>query len=110
MELGREPDIGYRFIRSKTPFIYGRRHLKTAIAMSLFIGVHKNINDKQSIRGGESQVLKYAEKLLLALLQYWKGCTCCWSYCQCPQSSCRQGMDIEGGALVLADRGLCLML
>ena len=51
LELARDPIIGDRIVRSIAPSIYGHKHVKTAIAMSLFGGVAKNINDKHRIRG-----------------------------------------------------------
>ena len=51
LELARDPTIGDRIIKSIAPSIYGHKHVKTAIAMSLFGGVAKNINDKHRIRG-----------------------------------------------------------
>jgi len=40
-----------RIINSIAPSIFGHKHVKMAIAMSLFGGVPKNINDKHKIRG-----------------------------------------------------------
>jgi len=51
LELARDPMIGDRIARSIAPSIYGHKHVKTAIAMSLFGGVAKNINNKHRIRG-----------------------------------------------------------
>jgi len=51
LKLGRDPKIGSRIINSIAPSIYGHKHVKMAIAMALFGGVAKNINDKHKIRG-----------------------------------------------------------
>jgi DNA replication licensing factor MCM2 len=42
LELSKDPQIGERIIRSMAPSIYGHRHVKTALALSLFGGVHKD--------------------------------------------------------------------
>jgi DNA replication licensing factor MCM2 len=51
LELGRDPKIGERLVQSIAPSIYGHDFCKMALAMSLFGGVAKNINDKHRIRG-----------------------------------------------------------
>lgn len=49
--LARDPQIGDRLVQSIAPSIYGHDFCKMALAMSLFGGVPKNINDKHRIRG-----------------------------------------------------------
>ncbi len=51
LELSRDPKIGERIVESIAPSIYGHRHVKMALAMSLFGAVPKNISDKHRIRG-----------------------------------------------------------
>ena len=41
-DLGNDPQIGERIIRSIAPSIYGHRHVKTGVALSLFGGCHKD--------------------------------------------------------------------
>lgn len=74
LELSRDPKIGERIVQSIAPSIFGHDFSKTALAMALFGGVPKNVNDKHRIRGdvnvlllgdpgtAKSQLLKYAEK------------------------------------------------
>ena len=122
MELGRDPNIGDRIIRSMAPSIYGHRHVKTAIAMSLFSGVPKNINDKHRIRGdinvlllgdpgtAKSQVLKYAEKTApRAVYSTGKGASAVGLTASVHKDPVTKEWTLEGGALVLADRGMCLI-
>ena len=54
LALGRDPQIGDRLVQSIAPSIYGHDFCKMALAMSLFGGVPKNINDKHRIRGSYS--------------------------------------------------------
>ena len=73
--LGRDERIRKRIIKSIAPSIYGHEDIKTAIALSLFGGVPKNVNHKHPIRGdinvclmgdpgvAKSQLLKYISKV-----------------------------------------------
>eukprot|EP00605_Chrysophyceae_sp_TOSAG23-4_P001465 GSChrysophyteH1.ASY1.ANO1.1601.1 assembled CDS len=73
--LSQHPDIDQKIIDSIAPSIYGHRHVKTAVALSLFGGCAKQGgNGTHRVRGdinvlllgdpgtAKSQVLKYAEK------------------------------------------------
>jgi DNA replication licensing factor MCM2 len=51
LELARDPKIGDRLVQSIAPSIFGHDFCKMALAMSLFGGVAKNVNDKHRIRG-----------------------------------------------------------
>jgi DNA replication licensing factor MCM2 len=51
LELSRDPNIGQRIASSIAPSIFGHENCKMALAMSLFGGVPKNVNDKHRIRG-----------------------------------------------------------
>jgi DNA replication licensing factor MCM2 len=42
IQLSKDPQIGERIIKSIAPSIYGHRHVKTAIALALFGGCHKD--------------------------------------------------------------------
>ena len=73
LDLAKDPRIADRIVQSIAPSIFGHDVCKMALAMSLFGGVPKNINDKHRIRGdvnvlllgdpgtAKSQLLKYAE-------------------------------------------------
>ena len=51
LRLGRDPRIGERIVRSIAPSIYGVSHVKMAVALALFGGCPKNVNNKHRIRG-----------------------------------------------------------
>merc|ERR1719203_1208865 len=51
MELSRDPNIRERFIASMAPSIYGMKHVKTAIAISMMGGQPKVTAGKHRIRG-----------------------------------------------------------
>jgi DNA replication licensing factor MCM2 len=57
MELSRDPNIGQRIVDSIAPSIYGHKHVKMALAMSLFGAVPKNVDDKHRIRGDVNVLL-----------------------------------------------------
>ncbi|RKP21306.1 MCM-domain-containing protein, partial [Rozella allomycis CSF55] len=73
-KLSSDPNIGQRIIKSIAPSIYGHENIKTAIALSMFGGQPKNIQNKHRVRGdinvlllgdpgtAKSQFLKYIEK------------------------------------------------
>ena len=73
-KMAKHPQIAQRVIGSIAPSIYGCEHVKTALAMAMFGGQEKNVNNKHRIRGdinvllmgdpgtAKSQCLKYTEK------------------------------------------------
>ena len=122
LDLSKDPRIGERIIRSIAPSIYGHEVPKTALAMSLFGGVAKNINDKHRIRGdvnvlllgdpgtAKSQFLKYAEKTApRAVYSTGKGASAVGLTASVHKDPLTKEWTLEGGALVLADRGVCLI-
>jgi DNA replication licensing factor MCM2 len=122
LELARDPKIGDRIVESIAPSIYGHKHVKTALAMSLFGAVPKNISDKHRIRGdinvlllgdpgtAKSQMLKYAEKTApRAVYSTGKGASAVGLTASVHKDPITKEWTLEGGALVLADRGVCLI-
>ena len=122
LRLARNPNIGQRIIQSIAPSIYGHTHVKRAIAFSLFGGVPKNIGDKHRIRGdinvlllgdpgtAKSQVLKYAEQTApRAVFSTGKGASAVGLTAAVRKDPMTKEWTLEGGALVLADQGLCLI-
>ncbi|CAM9343704.1 unnamed protein product [Ascophyllum nodosum] len=122
LALGRDPQIGRRIISSIAPSIYGHQHVKTAIALSLFGGCAKDVNAKHRIRGdinvlllgdpgtAKSQVLKYCEKTApRAVYTTGKGASAVGLTAGVHKDPLTKEWTLEGGALVLADRGMCLI-
>lgn len=121
-ELSRQPKIIDRVINSMAPSIYGHKPLKTAIACSLFGGEAKNIKNKHRIRGdinvlllgdpgtAKSQLLKYAEKTShRAVFATGQGASAVGLTASVRKDPITQEWTLEGGALVLADKGTCLI-
>lgn len=122
LELARDPKIGDRIVQSIAPSIFGHDNCKMALAMSLFGGVPKNINDKHRIRGdcnvlllgdpgtAKSQLLKYAENTApRAVYSTGKGASAVGLTASVHKDPRTKEWTLEGGALVLADRGVCLI-
>lgn len=122
MELARDPRIGRRVIKSIAPSIYGHESIKTAIALSLFGGVCKDIQGKHRLRGdinilllgdpgtAKSQFLKYVEKTAnRAVFTTGQGASAVGLTASVIRSPVTREWTLEGGALVLADKGICLI-
>ncbi|CAB58403.1 MCM complex subunit Mcm2 [Schizosaccharomyces pombe] len=120
--LAKSPDIHNRIIASMAPSIYGHRSIKTAIAAALFGGVPKNINGKHKIRGdinvlllgdpgtAKSQFLKYVEKTAhRAVFATGQGASAVGLTASVRKDPITNEWTLEGGALVLADKGVCLI-
>jgi DNA replication licensing factor MCM2 len=122
LELARDPRIGERIVQSIAPSIFGHENTKMALAMALFGGVAKNINDKHRIRGdvnvlllgdpgtAKSQLLKYAEYTApRAVYSTGKGASAVGLTAGVHKDPITKEWTLEGGALVLADKGVCLI-
>ncbi|KAK9464788.1 MCM2/3/5 family-domain-containing protein [Lipomyces arxii] len=120
--LSKDPRIADKIIQSIAPSIYGHDDIKTAIACSLFGGVHKDINGKHSIRGdinilllgdpgtAKSQFLKYTEKTAhRAVFATGQGASAVGLTASVRRDPITSEWTLEGGALVLADKGVCLI-
>jgi DNA replication licensing factor MCM2 len=122
-ELSLDPQIGQRIIRSIAPSIYGHIHVKTAVALSLFGGCAKQGgNGTHRVRGdinvlllgdpgtAKSQILKYAEKTApRAVFTTGKGASAVGLTAGVHRDPITKEWTLEGGALVLADQGVCLI-
>ncbi|CUM65266.1 uncharacterized protein PRCAT00002899001 [Priceomyces carsonii] len=121
-KLSHERGIIDKIISSMAPSIYGHKDIKTAIACSLFGGVPKDINGKHSIRGdinvlllgdpgtAKSQILKYAEITAnRAVFATGQGASAVGLTASVRKDPITREWTLEGGALVLADKGTCLI-
>ncbi|KAG7910152.1 hypothetical protein KL906_002057 [Ogataea polymorpha] len=121
-QLSRERGIIDKIIASIAPSIYGHKDIKTAVACSLFGGVPKDVNGKHSIRGdinvlllgdpgtAKSQILKYVEKTAhRAVFATGQGASAVGLTASVRKDTITREWTLEGGALVLADKGVCLI-
>ncbi|KAJ7647242.1 MCM-domain-containing protein [Roridomyces roridus] len=120
--LARDDRIRKRIIKSIAPSIYGHEDIKTAIALSLFGGVAKDIDRKFRVRGdinvlllgdpgtAKSQFLKYAEKTAhRSVFATGQGASAVGLTASVRKDPVTREWTLEGGALVLADKGTCLI-
>jgi DNA replication licensing factor MCM2 len=120
--LARDPRIGNRIIKSIAPSIYGHQGIKTGIALALFGGQEKHPSATHRLRGdinvlllgdpgtAKSQFLKYVEKVAhRAVYTTGKGASAVGLTASVHKDAVTGEWTLEGGALVLADRGLCLI-
>nr|ACN78877.2 minichromosome maintenance 2 protein [Pisum sativum] len=120
--LGKDPRIGERIVKSIAPSIYGHDDIKTGIALAMFGGQEKNVEGKHRLRGdinvlllgdpgtAKSQFLKYVEKTgQRAVYTTGKGASAVGLTAAVHKDPVTREWTLEGGALVLADRGICLI-
>ncbi|KAL7094156.1 hypothetical protein ACP275_11G084200 [Erythranthe tilingii] len=121
-KLAKDPRIGERIVKSIAPSIYGHEDIKTAIALAMFGGQEKNVEGKHRLRGdinvlllgdpgtAKSQFLKYVEKTgQRAVYTTGKGASAVGLTAAVHKDPVTREWTLEGGALVLADRGICLI-
>ena len=120
--LSRDRDIINKIVESIAPGIYGHTDIKTAVALSLFGGVSKEARGQHKIRGdinvmllgdpgtAKSQVLKYIEKTAhRAVFATGQGASAVGLTASVRRDPLTSEWTLEGGALVLADKGTCLI-
>ena len=121
-ELSKDPQIVQKIVSSIAPSIFGHEDVKTALALSMFGGQAKDISGKHRIRGdinvlllgdpgtAKSQFLKYVEKSMpRAIFATGKGASAVGLTAGVHRDPITREWTLEGGALVLADTGVCLI-
>jgi len=120
--LARDPRIVQRIARSIAPSIYGHEDIKTALACSMFGGVVKDVQGKHRVRGdinclllgdpgmAKSQFLKYIQKVAhRAVYTTGQGASAVGLTAAVHRDQVTREWTLEGGALVLADNGICMI-
>jgi DNA replication licensing factor MCM2 len=120
--LSKDDHIADRIVASIAPSIYGHYDIKRALALALFGGEEKNPGDKHRIRGdinvllcgdpgtAKSQFLKFVEKVSpRAIFTTGQGASAVGLTAYVQRSPLTKEWTLEAGALVLADRGVCLI-
>ncbi|MEM2145615.1 MAG: minichromosome maintenance protein MCM, partial [Candidatus Jordarchaeaceae archaeon] len=118
-ELAEDPFIHQKIIRSIAPSIYGMENVKEAVALLLFGGQPKIMEDGVKIRGdanvlivgdpgtAKSQLLQYVARIApRGLYTSGKGTTAAGLTAAVLRDPDTGSMILEAGALVLADRGV----
>merc|ERR1719495_371951 len=122
MALSKDERIGERIIASIAPSIYGHDDIKRALALALFGGVTKNPGDKHKVRGdlnvlmcgdpgtAKSCFLKYIQSIApRAVFSTGQGASAVGLTAYVKKSQLTKEWTLEAGALVLADKGVCLI-
>lgn len=120
--LSKDDRIRQRVIKSIAPSIYGHEDIKTALALAMFGGVFKNPQGKHRLRGdinvlllgdpgtAKSQFLKYVEKTSnRAIYTTGQGASAVGLTAAVHKDTVTREWTLEGGALVMADKGVCLI-
>jgi len=122
IELSNDPKILNKLVDSMAPSIYGHDKVKEAIIMQLLGGVKKTRNDGVVTRGdmhillvgdpgaGKSQLLKRAQ-LIAPKSRYvsGKGASGAGLTASVVRDEFLRGWALEAGALVLANKGFCMI-
>ncbi|MEE6502161.1 hypothetical protein FKM82_004425 [Ascaphus truei] len=120
--LSKDERIGERIFASIAPSIYGHEDIKRGLALALFGGEAKNPGGKHKVRGdinvllcgdpgtAKSQFLKYVEKVSSrAVFTTGQGASAVGLTAYVQRHPVTKEWTLEAGALVLADRGVCLI-
>lgn len=120
LEISRDPNLYDNIIRSIAPSIFGMEEQKKAIALQLFGGCHKQMDDGTNLRGdihilligdpgvAKSQLLRYMSYLApRGIYASGKSASAAGLTAAAVRDDFGDGRwTLEAGALVLADKGL----
>ena len=119
-ELDNDPNLYSRLANSIAPEIYGHEDVKKALLLLLIGGVSKSVGDGMKIRGdinvclmgdpgvAKSQLLKYITKVApRGVYTTGRGSSGVGLTAAVMRDPVTDEMVLEGGALVLADNGIC---
>ena len=120
LRMSKDPDLFDNIVRSISPSIYGLDSVKKAIALQLFGGCHKEMDDGTVMRGdmhillmgdpgvAKSQLLRYMSMLApRGIYASGKSASAAGLTAAAVRDDFGDGRwTLEAGALVLADKGL----
>ncbi|CAB4375797.1 unnamed protein product [Rhizophagus irregularis] len=119
-EFARDPDVYTKLSKSIAPEIFGHDDIKKALLLLLVGGVSKSMGDGMKIRGdlniclmgdpgvAKSQLLKYISKVApRGVYTTGRGSSGVGLTASVNRDPVTDEMVLEGGALVLADNGIC---
>ncbi|KAF8561638.1 hypothetical protein P879_08044 [Paragonimus westermani] len=122
IKLSRDERIAERIFASIAPSVYGHDDIKRGITLALFGGEPKNPGGKHKVRGdinvllcgdpgtAKSQFLKSVEQLApRSVFTTGQGASAVGLTAYVTRSPMSREWTLEAGALVLADRGVCLI-
>lgn len=120
LRMSKDPNLFDNIVASISPTIYGMTEVKSAIALQLFGGCHKEMDDGTMIRGdmhvlligdpgvAKSQILRYMSELApRGIYASGKSASAAGLTAAAVKDDFGDGRwTLEAGALVLADKGL----
>merc|ERR1712232_68834 len=119
-EAAEDPDIYSKLARSIAPEIFGNEDVKKALLLQLVGGSTRKMKDRMSIRGdiniclmgdpgvAKSQLLKHIASIApRGVYTTGKGSSGVGLTASVTRDKLTGEMALEGGALVLADMGIC---
>ncbi|KAF9363286.1 Mcm2-7 hexameric complex component [Mortierella sp. NVP85] len=119
-EMAQDPDVYNKLARSIAPEIYGHEDVKKALLLLMVGAPTKTMGDGMKIRGdiniclmgdpgvAKSQLLKYISKVApRGVYTTGKGSSGVGLTAAVMRDPVTDEMILEGGALVLADNGIC---
>ena len=120
LEISQDPNLYQNIIKSIAPSIFGMDEQKKAIALQLFGGCHKEMDDGTNLRGdihilmigdpgvAKSQILRYMSSLApRGIYASGKSASAAGLTAAAVRDDFGDGRwTLEAGALVLADKGL----
>lgn len=122
VQLSKDERIGEKIFASIAPSIYGHEEIKRALALAVFGGEPKNPGGKHKVRGdinvlvcgdpgtAKSQFLKYIEKTAPRVVYTTgQGASAVGLTAYVQRNPVSKEWTLEAGALVLADKGVCLI-
>ena len=122
LELSRDPKLYQKLVSSIAPSVFGLEEVKEALLLQLFGGVRKKRDDGVVTRGdihilligdpgaGKSQLLRRISVVApKARLVTGKGSSGAGLTAAVVKDEFLSGWALEAGALVLANRGICLI-
>lgn len=118
----KKPGIKDRIFDSMAPSIFGHKFIKKGLTLAMFGGIQKDMQGKHRTRGdinmlllgdpgtAKSQFLKYVEQVYPRVVYTTgKGASAVGLTAGVHRDPVSQEWTLEAGALVLADKGVCLI-
>uniref|UniRef100_A0A7S1JI13 DNA replication licensing factor MCM2 n=1 Tax=Eutreptiella gymnastica TaxID=73025 RepID=A0A7S1JI13_9EUGL len=124
LRLSQDPKVAQKLIKSMAPAIHGHEDIKLGLLLSLMSGQEKEVGEpgQHKIRGdinvlllgdpgcAKSQFLKYVEKTAhRSVFTTGRGSTAVGLTAAVHPDPGTGEWTLEGGALVIADRGVCMI-
>jgi DNA replication licensing factor MCM2 len=121
-KMKKDPLLVKKLINSVAPNIYGHENIKMAVLLAMFGGVERTVEDTHRVRGdinvlimgdpgtAKSQFLKSVQNAFYrCIYTTGKGASAVGLTASVKRDFATNEWVLEAGALVLADKGICLI-